>query len=168
MENYWGFSILERKCISRKISLRMKPEIVRMSCSIGNRIRTWSLSSDSDPAHLTVKLFHWKGENRIVILKLRFPRNSEKKRCTCNRKLCEWVVPLEIESEREFWVRIRIQHIRKCRFPIRKVKLMALCTCLRLTWAQMGAKHSPELNLYQNLTRFRNLFCWISKILFFG
>ena len=90
----------EKKMHFQKKSLHMQPEIVRMSCSIGNRIRTWILSSDSDSAHLTVNICHWKNENRIVIWKLRFSRNCQqnseknrksrkfrKKRSTKNKNL---------------------------------------------------------------------------------
>ena len=55
----------------------MQPEIVRMICSIGNRIRTWILSPDSDSAHMTINICRWKSENRIVIWKLRFSRNCK-------------------------------------------------------------------------------------------
>ena len=38
---------------------------------------------------------------------------------------------------------------------VARTKLIALCTCLRLTWAQMGAKHSPQCRLHEFFWKFK-------------
>ena len=40
---------------------------------------------------------------------------------------------------------------------------MKLCTCLRLIWAQMGAKHSPGFEIFWNFRFFHHFFHFFFK-----
>ena len=78
--------------------------------------------------------------------------------------LCFWTPEANTEtpSESYFWLQIsRFRKVIAKPFSEVGVALMTLCTCLRLTWAQTGAKHSP-----QPLSRFPTMILrfWISAL----